>query len=181
MTRVVAIPVVAGLLVCSLILGGCVVRERLLEEEPAHAVSQQTLVEVQADVKAVEVEIATFVPESQRIEIREKPGGVISSCGAGGTSWGSSTTVVARVEPDLAQLNSDLERSWTRAADFSFELTTGSTGEPRLIIDSERLGTYIVEVYAGEADGDELRILSFSTCFAYDPERDGHPWEIAAE
>ena len=28
---------------------------------------------------------------------------------------------------------------------------------------------------------DKVQVLSFSTCFAYDVERDGHRWEIAAE
>lgn len=176
MKRALAIPVAAGLVTCLLILGGVAMNEELRSTEPARVLSQQTLAEVKVDVKAIEAEIAAVVPEPIRVEIRDKPGGVIMDCAPGGVSWGSSTRIITSEAPDLARLRDDLQREWSRAADFELTLTTGSTDEPRLIIDSDHLGSYIVDPY-----GHELQILSFSTCFAYDPERDGYAWEIAAE
>jgi hypothetical protein len=176
MRRSLAIPAAAGLVTCLLTLGGIAVSRELRTTEPARVLSQQTLADVKVDVKAIEAEIAALVPESVRTEIRKKSGGVIMNCAPGGVSWGSSTRVVLSGEPDLVRLRDDLEREWPRAAEFEFTSTTGSTDEPRLIIDSDRLGSYIIDPY-----GHELQILSFSTCFAYDPERDGYAWEIAAE
>jgi hypothetical protein len=145
-------------------------------EEVVPVLSQQTLVEIKTVVKEIEVEVASFVPGDVRVEIREKAGGSIMDCAPGGVTWGSSTLVVVTEQPDLRELEKTLRAEWHRAPDFEFELTKGSTGEPRLIMRSATLGNYYVH-----RRGDGLQVASFSTCFAYDPERDGYAWEIAAE
>jgi hypothetical protein len=138
--------------------------------------SQQTLVEIKAVVKAIEMEVASFVPPDLAVSIEEKSSGSIMDCAPGGVSWGSSTAVVVTAQPDLGDLAKSLREGWPRAGDFEFELTKGSTGEPRLILRSKELGNYYVRRVE-----DVLQVASFSTCFAYDEERDGYAWEIAAE
>ncbi|MBF4577955.1 hypothetical protein [Frigoribacterium sp. VKM Ac-2530] len=144
-------------------------------EKPAPVVSQQTLAEIKPVVKAIEVEIASFVPVDLVIELQEKPGGSILDC-PGGVNWGSSTAVVMTEHLDLDQLERDLKAGWPRAADFEFERSEGPTGNPRLLLRSKSLGQYWVRRVE-----DGLQVMSFSACFAYDPLRDGYAWDIAAE
>jgi hypothetical protein len=166
--------VVVGLVVT--VLGGCGMAHFVGREEVAPVLSRQTLAEVKVVVKEIEVEIASFVPEDVRVEIREKAGGSIMDCAPGGVTWGSSTFVVVTEQPDLHELEETLRAEWHRAPDFEFDLTKGSTGEPRLVLRSATSGNFYVH-----RRGDGLQVASFSTCFAYDPERDGYAWEIAAE
>jgi hypothetical protein len=157
------------------LIGSCTLMSTPQPERPAPVVSQQTLAEIKPVVKAIEVEIASFVPADLVIEIEEKPGGSILDC-PGGVNWGSSTAIVVTEQPDLDQLRTDLEAGWPRADDFEFERTEGPTGNPRLILRSESLGRYWVTRVE-----DVLQVASFSACFSYDPLRDGYAWQIAAE
>jgi hypothetical protein len=167
-------PVTAGVLVMA--LGGCGVGRNGVERDAGPVVSQQTLAEVKIVVKEIEVEIAGHVPDSVRLGIRQKTQGVLTGCSPGGAVWGSSTAVDVSEQPELGALEARLREDWSRAPDFEFELTRGSTGEPRLILRSTVLGNYWVQ-----RREDVLQVASFSTCFAYDEERDGYAWEISAE
>ena len=157
-------------------LGGCGVERDGDERDAGPVLSQQTLAEVKIVVKEIEVEIAGHVPDSVRLGIHEKTQGALTGCAPGGAVWGSSTAVVVSEQPDLGDLEARLREDWSRAPDFEFELTRGSTGEPRLVLRSTVLGDYWVQRRESV-----LQVASFSTCFAYDAERDGYDWEIAAE
>lgn len=163
-------PIAASVVV--LALGGCGVGRDSGEEDNGPVVSPQTLAEVKVAVK----EIAGHVPDSVRLGIREKTQGVLTGCAPGGAAWGSSTAVDVSEQPDLGVLESRLRDDWTRGPDFEFELTRGSTDEPRLVLRSSTLGNYWVQRRESV-----LQVASFSTCFAYDEARDGYDWEIGAE
>jgi hypothetical protein len=157
-------------------LGGC----SLINQPPGRAerapVSRETLAEIKLVVKGVEHEVAAFVPESLTAGSVESGGGSITDCAPGGVSWGSNTSVPVSSQPDYDDFTNELKEHWSRADEFDFELTEGSTGEPRLILRSPTLGNYYVERIQ-----EFVQVASFSPCFAYDAERDGYAWEIAAE
>ena len=165
----------AGIVLLTIVLGGCAVppNER---RRPAPPLSQQTLVEVEQVVKTIEVELASFVPDELTVAVEEKSRGSVMGCAPGGMSWGSSTIVRVAEQPDLRGVEVAVRSSWERAADFDIELTQGSTGDPRLVLRSAELGNYHFRQF-----DDKVQVLSFSTCFAYDAERDGRRWEIFAE
>ncbi|TWX40976.1 hypothetical protein ES689_06205 [Frigoribacterium sp. ACAM 257] len=127
-------------------------------------------------MKAIEVELASFVPDEVTVVIEEKTRGSIMDCAPGGVSWGSSTVVRVTEQPDLGDVAAAVRAGWARTGEFEIELTEASTGDPSLVLRSAQLGNY----YFRQFD-DKVQVLSFSTCFAYDEERDGYPWEIAAE
>ena len=166
---------VAGVVLLTIVLSGCAVPQFELRR-PAPPLSQQTLVEVEQVVKAIEVELASFVPDEVTVAIEEKSRGSVMACAPGGVSWGSSTVVRVTEQPDLAGVEAAVRSRWARAGEFDIELTEASTGDPRLVLRSVELGNY----YFRQFD-DKVQVLSFSTCFAYDVERDGERWEIAAE
>lgn len=147
---------------------------------PHHGVerplSNQSLVEVQHVVKTIEVELASFVPDDVTIRVEEKAGGSISDCAPGGVSWGSSTIVRVVEQPDLGTVVDALMDGWSRADEFEIDLTETRKGEQRLVLRSAGLGSYHFRRF-----DDAVQVLSFSTCFAYDEERDGYAWEIFAE
>jgi len=156
--------------------GGCSSLWSLSGSRPPVPLSQQTLVEVKADVKAIEQELIMFVPPELVDGPVESAGGSTLGCRTGGASWGSHTSVPVTSQPDLDEFASDLEATWDRAGEFDVDLTEASTGDPRLVLTSPSLGRYYVERVE-----EFLQVASFSTCFAYDVERDGERWEIAAE
>ena len=165
----------AGVVLLAVVLGGCTVPPFELRRA-APPLSQQTLVEVEQVVKAIEVELASFVPDEVTIVIEEKSGGSVMGCAPGGMSWGSSTVVRVTEQPDLSDVAAAVRTGWARAGEFEIELTEASTGDPSLVLRSAEFGNY----YFRQFD-DKVQVLSFSTCFAYDAERDGHRWEIATE
>jgi hypothetical protein len=166
--------VTAGL--AMVMLGGCSTGQVGNGRDPGAVLSQETLAEVKIVVKEIELEIAGHVPDSVRLGIREKTQGALTECAPGGAVWGSSTVVDVSEQPDLGALEARLRADWPRAPDFDFELTRGSTDEPRLVLRSPELGNYWVQ-----RREDVLQVASFSTCFDYDEERDGYDWEIGAE
>lgn len=157
-------------------LGGCTVEHTQNGARAAPVVSQQTLAEIKVVVKGIEHEVATLVPRELVTGENDSVGGSISDCAAGAVSWGSHTSVPVKRPPDFDELTADLLEHWPRAGDFEVDLTEGSTGEPRLILRNPALGNYYVEMIE-----EVLQVASVSACFAYDEERDGYAWEIAAE
>lgn len=138
--------------------------------------SNESLLEVQHVVKTIEVELASFVPDDVTIRVEEKAGGSISDCAPGGVSWGSSTVVRVTEQPDLGNVVDAVEDEWARADEFEIDLSETPKGEQRLVLRSAELGNYHFRRF-----DDAVQVLSFSTCFAYDEERDGYAWEIFAE
>jgi hypothetical protein len=165
---------VATIVILTSTVGGCAMAP--LEGRTEPVLSRQSLAEIKKVVKDIEVEVASFAPDELTVAMEEKPGGSISDCAPGGVSWGSSTSVVMTEPADLEELATALRAEWPRSRHFEIELTEGSTGAPRLALKSSEFGNYYVRLL-----DDGLQVLSFSTCFAYDEERDGYAWEIAAE
>jgi len=157
-------------------LGGCSTVGLSNSTSATPVVSQQTLAEIKPVVKGIEQEVAAFVPLGLVAGEVYSAGGSISDCAPGAVSWGSHTAVPVSRPPDLDELTAELRARWSRAGDFEVDLTEGSTQEPRLILRSPVLGDYYVEMIE-----ESLQVASFSTCFAYDEERDGYAWEIFAE
>lgn len=157
-------------------LGGCSTEGLSNGTSTTPVVSQQTLAEIKPVVKGIEQEVAAYVPPDLVAGEVDSAGGSISDCAPGAVSWGSHTAVPVSRPPDFDELTAELRARWSRAGDFEIELTEGSTQEPRLILRSPVLGDYYVEMIE-----ESLQVASFSTCFAYDAERDGYDWEIGAE
>jgi len=171
--------VVRGVAVVAVVMtaaGGCSLLRVPSGSGPPRPLSQQTLDEVETDVKAIEQALIVFVPPELIAGPVESARGSILGCASGGASWGSHTSVPVMSQPDLDELARELQTTWDRAGEFDFDLTEASTGDPRLVLSSPTLGRYYVERVE-----DTLQVASFSTCFAYDAERDGHRWEIGAE
>jgi hypothetical protein len=157
-------------------LGGCSWRQAYNGAGARTQISQQTLAEIRVVVKEIEREVAAFVPPDLVTGEVESTSGSLTGCSPGAASWGSHTALPVSRPPAFRELADDLREHWSRAGDFDVELTEGSTGEPRLILRSPVLGNYYVEMIE-----EFLQVASFSTCFAYDAERDGYDWEIGAE
>ena len=157
-------------------LGGCAWRHASDGSGVRTEISRQTLAEVRVVVKKIEEEVAAFVPPDLVTGEVESTTGSLTGCAPGAASWGSHTSMPVSRPPAFTAFTEDLREHWPRAGDFEFELTEGSTGEPRLILRSSALGNYYVEMIE-----EFLQVASFSTCFDYDEQRDGYDWEIGAE
>jgi hypothetical protein len=157
-------------------IGGCSWHHASSGTGARSEISQQTMGEVKVVVKGIEQEVAAFVPPDLVTGEVESTDGSLTGCAPGAASWGSHTALPVSRPPAFRELADDLREHWSRVGDFDVELTEGSTGEPRLILRSPVLGNYYVEMIE-----EFLQVASFSTCFAYDAERDGYDWEIGAE
>ena len=139
-------------------------------------ISQLPLAEIKVDVKAIESELATFVPEDIVQGIEPLTGGSLLSCQAGGVSWASHTVVRVSESPDIEALSARIQESWGRANEFDFEIRGTPEDLHRIILSGEWSQNYFIGMQMGD-----LRIASFGPCFELVPERDGHAWDISAE
>ncbi|WP_136043496.1 MULTISPECIES: hypothetical protein [unclassified Microbacterium] len=136
-----AIGVVA---VCSAILGGCA----FLAERPGQE-SKETADKAKADAQAMELEIASLIPDDVVASVDQKPDGTLFSCDEARHHWAGSTTVVLVSEADatevVKQLESDVRdegrfsvESWVDVTDtYSVQLTLPGSVENYIFSEGE--------------------------------------------
>jgi len=138
--------------------------------------SRQPLAEIKVDVKAIETDLASFVPAETVQAVEPSTGGSILTCSNGGASWASNTAVRVSEAPDFVAMAGRVRSEWARAGEFTIDMW-GTAGDGSGFV----LTGYGAQNYFVGMLGDILMIDSFGPCFELVPERDGYPWDIRAE
>lgn len=171
-----SVAVVAVASVVAVATGGCSMLTGPRADRTPVPISRQPLAEIKVDVKAVEADLASFVPAELVLAVEPDTSGVIMDCSNGGVSWASHTTVRVSRPPDFEEMAERLRATWARAPEFSVVV-----GDPRQAGDGFYLVGSGAQSYMVGMLGDVVQIMSFGPCFELVPERDGYPWDIRAE
>jgi hypothetical protein len=160
----------------ALTTGGCSMFTGPRPERTPVPLSRQPLTVIKVEVKAIEADLASFVPAETVQAVEPSSRGSILTCSNGGASWASHTTVRVSEAPDFVDMADRVRSEWARAGEFTIDMG-GTTGDDSGFV----LTGYGAQNYFVGMLGDVLQIDSFGPCFELVPERDGYPWDISAE